>query len=152
MNDSLFMLMLWVVQFMLKVSGLNPGSAQPATRAVTACILFLWIFWILRKNNDDPFEISRRFLLVVAALYLLSPTQFPWYYLWLLPFLTIHSQASFLLLTPLLSLYYLRFYFSARGMTNFHDNGVVWVEFVPVWVFLTWEWIKERKRAGVPTS
>jgi alpha-1,6-mannosyltransferase len=84
----------------------------------------------------------------VAALYLLSPTQFPWYYLWLLPFLTIHSQISFLLLTPLLSLYYMRFYFTARGMANIHDNGIVWVQFVPVWMMLIREWIRGRQRSG----
>jgi len=62
-----------------------------------------------------------------------------------LPFLTIHARTSLLLLTPLLSLYYLRPYFSARGMAGIHDNGIVWLEFVPVWILLVWEYFKRHK-------
>lgn len=147
MNDALFLLILWFVQFTQKMLSTYAFSAHLLTRALVAGILFFWIFWVLRKDDDDPLEISRRFLLVVAALFLLSPTQFPWYYLWLLPFLAIHAQTSLLLLTPLLSLYYMRSHFSARGMANFHDSGIVWLEFVPVWALLIWEWYKSHKQS-----
>jgi len=120
-------------------------SAQRLARALVAAILCFWTFWVVRKADNDPLETSRRFLLVIAALFLLSPTQFPWYSLWLLPFLTIHARTSLLLLTPLLSLYYLRPYFSARGMAGIHDNGIVWLEFVPVWILLVREYFKRRR-------
>jgi len=145
MNDALFMVILWVAQHMQELLNTHAFSAQRLARALVAAILCVWTFWVVRKADDDPLETSRRFLLVVAALFLLSPTQFPWYSLWLLPFLTIHARTSLLLLTPLLSLYYLRPYFSARGMAGIHDNGIVWLEFVPVWILLVWEYFKRRR-------
>jgi hypothetical protein len=49
-------------------------------------------------------------------------------------------------LTLLLPLYYLRYYFRARGMAHIHDQGIVWLEFVPVWLLLIWEWYKAEGR------
>jgi hypothetical protein len=63
----------------------------------------------------------------------------------MLPFLAILPRISLLILTPLLSLYYLRFYLGPRGMIAIHDNGIVWVEFVPVWCLLVWEWYRRRQ-------
>jgi hypothetical protein len=154
MNDTLFMLMLWTVKFTGRIFGLDAFYAQTATRAVVALILLIWTSWVIRRDDRDPAEIVRRCLLVVAGLFLLSPTQFPWYYLWLLPFLAIRPQFSLLFLTVLLPLYYLRSFLSARQMTQIHDLGIVWLEFVPVWGFLLWEaWQRsiERVKAGEDT-
>jgi len=148
MNDALYMLLLWLIQFVIKIFSFGAGYDQLATRALVACLLLVWTLWLVKRDTHDPAEISLRFLLVITALYLLSPTQFPWYALWILPFLAICPRVSLLLLTPLLSLYYLRFYFSARGMVHIHDNGVVWIEFVPVWGLLIWEWYRERRNSS----
>jgi hypothetical protein len=145
MNDAFFMLILWLAKLAQKALNMYAFPAQLLARVMVGAILLLWIFWILRKEDDDPLQASRRFLLVAAALFLISPTQFPWYYLWFLPFLAIQACTSLLLLTPLLSLYYLRPYFSARGMVNIHDNGIVWLEFGPVWILLAWEYVKRRR-------
>jgi hypothetical protein len=147
MNDALFMLILWVVKFLLKTLSLDAFSAQTGTRVLVSCMLLLWIIWILRFDHNSSAEISRRFLPVIAALFLLSPTQFPWYSLWILPFLAMHFRPSLSLLTVLLPLYYMRFYLHARGMVYIHDVGVVWLEFVPVWCLLIWEWKRGRKDA-----
>jgi hypothetical protein len=144
MNDALFMLILWSVQMGMDIFHID-GSAQEWTRIAVALILALCILWVIRKPHEGPEETGHRFLFVVAALFLLSPTQFPWYYLWMLPFLTLFPRLSLLLLTPLLSLYYLRYYFQARNLVHIHDNGVVWIEYVPVWCFLILEWIKNRR-------
>jgi alpha-1,6-mannosyltransferase len=144
MNDALFMLILWIVRSAIGFLGLDTGGAQWAARAVILSVLLFWTFWILRRDDHSPGEMSRRFLLVVAALYLLSPTQFPWYYLWILPLLAINPRVSLVLLTALLPLYYMRYYLNARDMVRIHDHGVVWLEFVPVWCLLIWEWLKGR--------
>jgi hypothetical protein len=146
MNDALFMLILWAVQLLIKAASFDAGYAQLLARVVAAGILVGWTAWLVRKNESDPAVISRRFLFVIAALFMLSPTQFPWYYLWMVPFLAIVPRSSLLLLTALLPLYYARFYFAAKGMVSVHDNGIVWIEFVPVWCLLIWEWHKERTK------
>ena len=146
MNDALFMLILWAIQMGMDIVHLNGGNAQEATRVVISAILVLCILWIVRRPEKGPEETGRRFLFVVSALFLLSPTQFSWYFLWILPFLALFPRLSLLLLTPLLSLYYMRYFFQARSLVHIHDNGIVWVEFVPVWCLLIWEWIKNRSQ------
>jgi len=150
MNDALFMLILWAVQLLIKAFAFDASYAQPLARAAVAGILVAWTLWLIRKDESDPAVISRRFLLVIAALFMLSPTQFPWYYLWMVPFLAITPRNSLIVLTALLPLYYLRFYFAAKGMVAIHDNGIVWLEFVPVWCLLIWEWYKERTPTDHP--
>jgi hypothetical protein len=126
--------------------GIGTASAQIMTRALVACILLLVVALLLKRDDQEPLMIGRRFLYIVAALYLLSPTQFPWYSIWMLPFLAIQPRTSLLLLTALLPLYYLRFHFAARELVEVHDNGIVWLEFVPVWCLLVWEWHKGRPK------
>jgi hypothetical protein len=75
----------------------------------------------------------------MSAFFLLSPTQFPWYYLWLVPFLALSPRASMLSLTATLPLYYLRFHFEYRGNVAPFDNGIVWLEFAPAFILLLWE-------------
>ncbi|HDY88659.1 MAG TPA: DUF2029 domain-containing protein [bacterium] len=142
MNDTFFMLLLWMVRFCLR----NSESAQLVTRAIVMIILTGWIAWTALRDTKDHTDILKKPLMVVAALFLLSPTQFPWYYIWIIPFLTIIPQTSLLLLTILLPLYYLRFYFNARGMVNIFDYGIVWIEFVPVWLLLIWEWYRSSRK------
>ncbi len=148
MNDTLFMLILWAVKFIPGTNGHGVGCAQITARIVTAGILCLWIAWIVRREDQDPHEMVRRCVLIIAGLFLLNPTQFPWYALWMLPFLAACPRASLLALTALLPLYYVRFSFSARGMAEIFDKGIVWLEFGPVWLLLIWEWYKGRRGAG----
>ena len=151
MNDALFMIILWIAELVIEVFGSDADYAKLVARVVVVGILLFWSLWVIRLHDVDPAETSRRFLLVVAALFLLSPTQFPWYYLWILPFLAIHPRISLALLTVLLPLYYMRFYLGARDMVKVHDMGVVWLEFVPVWCILIWEWrrgVQKKSRMG----
>jgi alpha-1,6-mannosyltransferase len=147
MNDTLFMVLLWTVKAILGMNGQGVGNAQITTRVVTAGILFMLIVWIVKRSDHDPRETVRRIVLIIAALFLLSPTQFPWYALWMLPFLAVCPRASLLILTALLPLYYVRFYLSARGMAEIFDKGIVWLEFGPVWLLLMWEWYSGRRGA-----
>lgn len=145
MNDALFMLMLWAVKLLMKIFSMDVWNAQVMTRTLVVCILIFWTIRVIKVNDHSPAEINHRFLLVIAALFLLSPTQFPWYYLWMLPFLAMCPIFSLLTLSALLPLYYFRSYLDARGMTKIYDNGVVWLEYMPVWYLLVWEWFRERE-------
>ena len=101
------------------------------------------------RSASSSFDLCEKCLWIVAALFLLSPTEFPWYYVWVMPFLAIRPRWSLLLLAVLLPIYYLRFYYSARGEAGFFDNVLVWVEYVPVWALLIWEGYAARR--GRPT-
>jgi hypothetical protein len=146
MNDSAFMPLLWLTETVLKQTGILVGRAQLIARLVVAVCLACWIMWLVRKDLSTPLEFFERCLWIVAALFLLSPTQLPWYYLCLLPFLTIRPTFSLLVLTVTLPLYYLRFYFDATHQVEIFDYGIVWFEFAPVWFLLGRDWMISRSQ------
>ena len=45
-----------------------------------------------------------------------------------------------LILTLMLPIYYLKFHFDARDNVLLFHNGVVWLEYAPVFVLALWEW------------
>lgn len=95
-----------------------------------ACILALALPFT--RLRSAPVLIAT---IVVGTLLLLSPTFFPWYWLWLLPFLLILNhwvRWPLLALTATLPLYYLRFALEATGHENLFDNWIVWIEFGPI--------------------
>ena len=148
MNDALFKLISWGVGGFFQGVGL-PGQAGPRlarwlVMAVTAGV----VLGLARKPLIDGLDLCNRCLWALAILFLLSPAQFPWYYVGLIPFLAIRPRVSLLLLTALLPLYYLRYFFLARGQAAIFDYGIVWLEFLPVWTLLAWEWRSSRELRG----
>jgi len=77
--------------------------------------------------------------IVLGLLFVLSPVGNPWYFLWLVPVLCIFPLRSWLLLSGLLGLYYLSFYFIYRGKVETFE-WVVWLEYLPFYGMLLWEW------------
>lgn len=148
MNDALYMLILWGVQSIIGLFSFA-WNAQEAARVIVGAILGLWILWLFRRPSADAVETWDRALLTTAGLFLLSPTQFPWYYLWVIPFLAVRPRWSLLLLSALLPLYYLRFFFQAADKVNIFDYGIVWLEYVPVWALIILEWARGRAGRGV---
>ena len=136
-NNGLYMLLLWIAELM-------PGAidAHLLARVFAAVILGGVVLPLIRK--DEPGSFCRRALIIIAAVFLLSPAQFPWYAIWLIPFLVSVPRLSLLMLTPLLPLYYLRFAFESSELAYLFDYGVVWVEFIPVYVLLIAEWWRGR--------
>ncbi len=141
LNDSLFRIILWGSQSTLSAIGIHPGHGQVAARTIVALILFTLIVYLTIRKTEEPRQLFQQCLLVTAGLFLLSPTQFPWYCLWMIPFLAIAPRRSLLLLTAVLPLYYLWHYYSAIGKVELFNRWVVWVEFVPVWILLLREWV-----------
>jgi len=96
-------------------------------------------------------QAGREFLwsvfLVLGALFLLSPVGNPWYFLWLVPFLCVFPLQSWLLLSGLLGLYYLSFYFSYHQAKETF-RWVIWLEYAPFLVMLLWEWLTLRSLHG----
>ena len=82
---------------------------------------------------------ARDLLLVAVVVFMLSPMQFPWYYTWIVVFLPFVPSRALLLLTPLMSFYYLRFYFEATGDVLVYDHWLVWLQYLPVAGLAWWE-------------
>jgi hypothetical protein len=139
MNDSMYMVIHAAAR------AISAGHSHMVARVCIAALIGVLIILLARRPAEDTRAFFSKSLCITAALFLLSPTQFPWYYTWLLPFLVICPRASLLLLTVLLQLYYLRFDFVARGQMALFDNWIVWLEFTPVWLMLAWEWYRHRR-------
>jgi hypothetical protein len=140
MNDAFFLALHWAVGNALELLDYDWLASGSVTRALVAATI-LWLgLWLNRRVAVDPGELCSRFLVLTAVVFLLSPTQFPWYYTWLLPFLVVAPSPALLLLTALLPLYYLRFYLDFRDQTRLFDHGIVWLEYLPVWLLLAREW------------
>ena len=90
--------------------------------------------------------------LVTGALVLLSPAQFPWYLVWVVPFLAFRPVWGMLALTATIPIYYVSFHYLPRGTYQTFTSLWVWVIWVPVWLLLALEawraWT--RRPTGVP--
>lgn len=145
LNDSLFKIYTWIALGISKLIGIHPGHSQALARGMAVFTLLGWTGFITLQKPGEPRQIFDRALLIVAGMFLLLPNQFPWYGIWLIPFLVISPRKPLLWLTPLLSLYYLRYYFMGIDKMELFDYGIVWLEFVPVWFLILREWVAKRK-------
>jgi alpha-1,6-mannosyltransferase len=127
-----------------------PHNSHGAARLMVACVLLGWIVWLTRRPAPDRLAVCERALWITAGLFLLSPTQFPWYWLWLLPMLVIRPSPGLLVLTMMLPMYYLRFPLRELGYAAWSNHGLVWVQFAPAFILLAWEAWRTVKRRPQP--
>ena len=99
-----------------------------------------WLAWCREM------AVGQQFLITTTLLFMLSPTQFPWYYLWLHLFLAGHPHPALLLNMALLPIYYLRPLMGHYGHGDTFDQVVVWVQHGPVIIWLARDWILRRGR------
>lgn len=145
-NDAFFMALLHGIQLLLSLAPMPTLHGQLLARFIVAAVFGLWTAGLALKKISCPEDLLERCLLVLAAVFLLSPTGFPWYCVWMIPFLTIRPRWSLLLLTALLPLYYLRYYFEPRHQLEIFIFGIVWLEYLPVWYLFTRELISGHRR------
>jgi len=121
------------VLFSQLVGLLSPYSdaAQLHARLLVALILVLLPCYLLRREPVDAPQLIRWITITIAALFLLSPVQLPWYCLWFLPLLCFYPQPALLLLVALMPIYFVRFYFDFRGEAELFDHGIVWLQYLP---------------------
>ncbi len=90
-------------------------------------------------NPAAALDLMRRAGLAVAVLLLLSPSQFPWYSIWLAPFLCFMPSIGLLVITAMIPLYYTAFYFIAIDQKEVFRNSITWIIWLPVWTMLLGE-------------
>ena len=83
-------------------------DVESGTLARVTIISFMLLAILLASFNPktDP---TKNLLWITAALFFLSPTGYPWYFIWLLPWLALNPSPALLALTVTLPLYFLRF-------------------------------------------
>lgn len=119
-----------------------------AARAVLAAALAATIACIVWKKAENGRETVRQMFLIAAAVYLLSPSHFPWYFVWIAPFLCLFPVRGLMLAGALLPMHYLYFYYAASDAEDIYRNMIVWLMWLPVWAVLVVDTV--RARAATP--
>lgn len=110
------------------------GGASAIARLLMAGVVSLVAVMMAVKPIQDANDLITRALVIVATLVLLSPAIYPWYTLWMLPFLALIPHVGLILVSATIPLYYSYFYFAAREAAGLYQTVVVWVVWIPVWV------------------
>ena len=140
MNDALYLVIKWIAHRIGEVWEVAATVQPLLPRAVFAILVAMTCIWAATDRYADP---AGRFLIVICVLFLLSPTQFPWYYLWMLPFLAWRPNSALILYTALLPFYYLRPALELKGHVHIFDHVWVWVEHTPVLLWLAGQRIRK---------
>lgn len=134
-NSGLFQLILAIAQL---PSMLIPAiDANLLARAMIAMLLGGLTLYLNRGQINNNERLVQSICWVVAALFLLSPTQYPWYTLWLTPLLCFYPQRGLVLLTALMPIYYLRF--NHQISADFFNDVIVWLQYLPVLILLGYD-------------
>lgn len=127
-NDGFFRAGIWVTERVLEDLHIELWHSHTIMRVTSALALAGLLLWQLRAAAPTPEYLLTRALIIVGAIFLLSPTQFPWYWLWCLPLLTLRPNLPLLAYSALLPIYYVQ------------DQLVYplshWLQHAPVWALL----------------
>ena len=154
-NDSIFALLVGFFGWFVDAKGPVPFSYDlPSLLAkitvgllLTAAMAYL-LFWKKETETPDARAPLEPLFIIMALVFLLSPVQNPWYLCWVVPFLCIFPWRAGILLTGLVGLYYLDFYFDYQNLTHY-TSWIPWFEYIPFYLFLGWEM---RKCGFQPTA
>ena len=153
MNDALFMVFPWAASHIgtwLEFDW-DARTTHRIGRLVAAGLAGLVALAVALRRDTRPQAIASGALVASTALLLVSPTQFPWYYYWVAPFLALRPSPGVLSMTLMLPVYYLKFHYDARGQIDFFHYTVVWFEWLPVWLVLAGELLWRGRRPARPT-
>ncbi len=114
-----------------------------ANLMVVAALGGLMVTLLRDEDVDNDYSFLRKIFITLGAVFLLSPVADPWYFIWLAPFLCVFPSRAWILLSGLLGLYYLSFYFMYHHITETF-RGVVWLEYTPFYGLLWWDWRSGR--------
>ncbi len=139
-NDALFQALHWLVGTALSIlpgAAIEPGMAA---RGLAAGIVVATAIWMNRTEAATTEDFCRRVFVIVTVLFLVSPTQYPWYFIWVAPFLVFYPVTGLIVLTATMPLYYSYFHLAPREMVHVFKHGIVWFIWVPVWLLLLRDW------------
>jgi len=129
--------------------GLLAGNTAGHARISVAVILTGYSIWLTFKQSPKSEHLPRALMALTIALYVLSPTGYPWYVIWFLPFLPFFPVYGAALLTVTTSLYYVRFALEERGVYDFYSNIFVPIQFGLPLLILVGEGIYGLRRRNI---
>jgi len=144
-NDSIFACLVFLFKKLLgdfsSVTFLSNSLPIFLSKLTVVFILIGVLVWLMLKNASlmqEPQKLLKHFFILMALVFLLSPIQNPWYLCWVVPFLCLFPSRSWILLTGLVGLYYIDFYFDYQEIQSW-AKWTPWFEYLPFYVLLIWD-------------
>ncbi len=133
-NSGLFLVFDRILEVILPAAR---DSYWPAKQGLALGYL-AFLLWLALRPTLSSEGLLQKCYWAIALFFVLSPTAFPWYFIWVLPFVCIWPRPSWFLLMQLLSIYYLDFHpeyaiVSAQLMGIPLMNWLTWGPFALVW-------------------
>jgi len=114
-------------------------------RLLLAAALAAFALWQAWRQAD----LARYAFLVIGCALLLAPTLYPWYLLWIVPFLCLFPHRAWILLTGLVFASYWSWVVLARE-GQWGLPAVVWVvEYVPFFALFAYDALRRRSSRGI---
>jgi len=148
-NAALFRVIVGGNQTLLDTLGIYQLDAGKIARVMVATMIAGIALCInVRKPVNDTLLVQR-VIITISALLLLGPTLYPWYYAWLVPFLTVIPNRALLAFSVVLPLYRLQFHPWFLDHPHVFQNYVVWAEQGPVLIMLFFTWFRSRRTVTI---
>ena len=151
-NDSIFAILVFIFKSVSGGLATEMVLSNPLpiflSKVTVVIILAGVLSWLLLKGTSllhRPVEFVRGLFWLMALVFLLSPVQNSWYLCWVVPFLCVFPQRSWMVLTGLIGFYYLDFYFDYQELQAF-SHWIPWVEYLPFYILLGLELRESRKQ------
>lgn len=131
---------------------IDPTAAERALRVSVGLSAFIVSLALARGAGGGPRTLVCSYLIVAAAVFYLSPAQFPWYAVWFLPLAAILRNWPLLLASATLPFYYLFYPLWADGRGAAFFFGAAFLHSVPVLAWLLGEKLFGHLISRVATS
>ena len=128
-NESVFQLVNILIKLIIDLFSINYHCSLCAARWITVISFGGLLLYFLIKIDEQKYKFTAISFLLVAVMYFISPTQFPWYYTWVLPFLVLNPRLSLVAYSIFLPHYQLKSLWPI----------LVWVEHLPILTLFIWE-------------
>ena len=139
------------------------GSRNPAfaiSRMVTMTAFMIFYVWqIVVLYRDKSSLRLERLTWILAVFLFLQPTVNPWYWVWVAPLACFSRNRAWLIVSGLLLIYYVRFWFKANASTQEFagttytavgqfDHIVAWIEFAMIVGVLVFSYVKTSQHSN----
>jgi hypothetical protein len=121
-NAAFYTIFKWLIQQIFSLLSINISYIAIINRSGIVLLFLICTYFIVKRVPEDQVQFYKKAFLIAAVLYLISPTQFPWYYTWMVPLLAIRPMVSLLLYPLLLPLYQL----------TYLSDYIIYIEHIPI--------------------
>lgn len=111
---------------------IGPGSSEAVLRALVVAMAAAASLLTAARRAEGLNDLIGRAALLAAALFYLSPAQFPWYAAWFLPLAAASGRLALAGAAVGLPVYYLFFPLALAGQRDIHGYGLAFLHLAPV--------------------